>query len=91
MKNLKDIFAHIDLYGTQVMIEALKKDFTHVSFTSNGLTIPKPGSNTLKVERINPKEGTNVTKLICHKNGRVTIGTTTPEDDRTQFYQFLNL
>lgn len=91
MKTIKEIAKHIDLYGTDVIIEALKKEFTHVSFTNNGLTIPKAGSNTRHVKFINPIEGTKVTKVIFHKNKRVTIGTVSPMEERTQFYQFLNL
>lgn len=89
--NLKEIAKHSDLYGADVILTALKLNFSHVSFTKNGRTIPKQGSETRKTKYINPVKGMKISGFIFHKNGCVTIKTTSPQNTGTQYFQFLNL
>lgn len=86
MKTLKEIAKDLDLYGPVVLLEALKKEFSHVSFTANGKTIPNAGSHCRKTSNMLTDWGVKFNKVIFHKNNRVTVRT-----EQGKFYQFLNV
>jgi hypothetical protein len=86
MTTAKEIFKNIDLYGDEVLLTFLKKNFTHVSFTSTRLTPAKYGSACIETKAINRNPNLKITKLTEHKNGQVTIKTS-----KNHYYTFLNI
>ena len=91
MKTIKDIFENIDLYGTDVLIAALQKHYSHVSFTASGYSQPTKGSPTRNVNKINPAPHIKATKLITHMDGSVTVAFLSPNANKPQFYKFINI
>jgi len=72
-----------DVYGIEVIIESLKKDFKMVSYCKN--SIPTEGSYTINTNRIGKmQEDGKIHNVICHRNGSITIET------NYGFYKFLN-
>lgn len=86
MQVIKAIAKDLDLYGTDVLIQALKNSFSHVSYTFNARKIPTCGSICRKTQEITPQKNFKVEKVIFHRNGKVTIYT-----NHKQYFQFLNI
>lgn len=86
MRTIKDIWNYKDLYGQDLLISALKTNYTHVSFTRNAKTLPKEGSQCRSTKNLKPSNDFCISKLIFHKDGAVTI--VTPEKFH---FKFINL
>lgn len=81
MKNtLKDIYRNIDLYGSEVFIKALKKQFEHVCYAEK--SIPTAGSPAKPTHFI--REDLKVKKAIFHKYGEITTLFICPMADGTE-------
>jgi hypothetical protein len=85
-QTLKDIVQNLDLYGEPVLIEALKKQFSHVSYTLKAKKIPTCGSICRQSKDITPSNDLKIERVIFHKDGKVSILT-----DKKQYFQFLNI
>ena len=66
---LKQIYKNLDLYGGEVFIKALKKQFKDVCYAKN--SIPTAGSPANPTHFI--REDLIVKKSIFHKYGEVTV------------------
>lgn len=88
MKNetIKQIAKDLDLYGQDVLMAALKNQFSHVSFTRNAKTMPKCGSECRETKSIKPAKDMKIEKVIFNRNGAVTIKTA-----QNHFFQLLNI
>ena len=80
---MENILANIDLYGLDVLLEQLKKQFLFISFAKN--SIPTAGSMTLPTNKlVKFKEETKLIKVIKHRNKNLTLKT------NKGFYKFSN-
>lgn len=71
---MKNILENIDLYGFDLLLTAIKKEFIFISFSKN--SIPTPGSLTIPTNDLTKfAEDTKILKTIFHKNGSLTIQT----------------
>ena len=82
---IKDTFNMLDLYGVDIFIDMLKNKYSHVSFTFNGKTLAKQGSEVRETKNIKLADDFKITKLIEHKNGNTTIKA------NNFYYTFLNI
>jgi hypothetical protein len=80
---MENILENIDLYGLDVLLIQLKKDFYFISFAEN--SIPTAGSMTLSTDKlVKFKDNTKLIKVIRHRNKDLTLQT------NKGFYKFLN-
>ena len=70
---IRQTFEMIDLYTPDLLIEMLKNKYNYVSFTRNGKTIPKEGSEVRETKKIKLTDKLKISKIIEHKNGNTTI------------------
>jgi hypothetical protein len=71
MNDLKTIAKDIDLYGSDIMLAALKLEYKAVAYTNK--SIPSQGSPCRSSADIAPD--LLISKVIFHKNNEVTIFT----------------
>jgi len=71
MNDLKAIAKDIDLYGSDIMLSALKKQYKAVAYTKK--SIPTQGSPCRSSADIAPD--LKISKVIFHKNNEVTVFT----------------
>ena len=86
MSAIKDIYEHLDLYGSDVLLTALKAQFSHVSMTKNAKTLAKQGSAAYSTSKIKTNQNFVIDKAIFHKSGAVTVKT-----KYNHFFTFINL
>jgi hypothetical protein len=80
---MENILANIDLYGLDVLLEQLKKQFLFISFAEN--SIPTAGSRTLPTSKlVRFKDDCKLIKVIKHRNKDLTLQT------NKGFYKFSN-
>ena len=71
---MKNILDNIDLYGFDLLLTAMKKDFIFISFSKN--SVPTHGSLTIPTSDLTKfADDTKILKTIFHKNGNITIQT----------------
>lgn len=73
MELLKEIKKYCDLYGWEITVMQLKKQFSLVSWAKN--SIPTGGSLTLSTEKLNVNNDTVIFSAIVHKNKSLTLKT----------------
>lgn len=70
-QSIRETYKHLDLYGSEIMLTQLKKQFKTVCYTEK--SIPTPGSpckpSTLVSNEL------QIQKAIFHNSGEITIKT----------------
>lgn len=75
MQTLKEILKYPDLYGNDILLQELKKQFSIVSWAKN--STPTPGSRSWPIQLIKAiKPNVKILKPIFHRNGDLTLITT---------------
>lgn len=68
---IKEIYKDLDLYGSDILINALKDKFKAVAYTNK--SVPSQGSPCRSAKDI--AKGLIVNRLTFHKNGEITAFT----------------